>query len=183
MQTVKTVIFTFIFLTITTFTGVIIFIYSGIFNVSAGSKEEPLLYGLIKTIRDRSITLHAKNITVPSKLNDPAVVMEGFTHYQEMCVSCHRAPGLEASEISKGLNPTPPNFSRMKKLGMSPAELFWVIKNGIRMTGMPAWGITHDDEKIWAITAFVTKLPSMTQAEYQAMNQKVGEKKDHHHMH
>ncbi|MHB1947898.1 MAG: c-type cytochrome [Gammaproteobacteria bacterium] len=180
MQTVRTVIFTFVILTIIFLIGVIIFIYSGIFDVSAQHKENPLWHWLADTTRKRSIAVRAVEIKAPSNLNDPAVLMEGSNHYQEMCVECHRAPGLTDSETSKGLNPSPPNFSQMKNLDLSPAEIFWIIKNGIRMTGMPSWGVTHDDEKIWALTAFVRKLPHMTPAEYQAITGKTKSTEEHH---
>ena len=180
MQTLRMVILTCVILTIILFVSVIIFIYSGIFDVSAQGKENPLLHWLLTTTRERSITVHAAEIKVVPNLNDPALIMEGSNHYQEMCVECHRAPGLADSETSKGLNPSPPNFSQMKNLDLTPAEMFWIIKNGIRMTGMPSWGVTHDDEKIWALTAFVRKLPHMTPAEYQAIAGKAESTEEHH---
>src|SRR5207248_10259049 len=76
------------------------------------------------------------------------------------------APGKERGEVGQGLNPRPPSLSDAAP-GWTPSELFWIVKNGIRMTGMPALGPTHEDDRIWAIISFVEQLPSMTPAEYQ----------------
>src|SRR5579872_6549291 len=114
MQTGKTIILTSISLILIFFAGVIFFVNLGIFDVSAQQKENSLLHWLLNTTRKRSIAVHAAKIKVIPDLNDPARIMEGFHHYREMCVECHRAPGLSDSETSKGLNPSPPNFSQMK---------------------------------------------------------------------
>jgi mono/diheme cytochrome c family protein len=83
-----------------------------------------------------------------------------------MCTGCHLAPGMDDSEIRHGLNPRPPNLTRFAP---DPAEAFWIIKHGIRMTGMPAWGPTHDDQKIWAMVAYLQKQPKMSAGEYQQL--------------
>ena len=70
--------------------------------------------------------------------------------------------------MSKGLNPPAPDLSESAQ-DMTPQALFWVTKNGIKMTGMPAWGLTHSDEKIWSIVAFIEKLPGMTGTEYDSL--------------
>jgi len=121
----------------------------------------------------RSVKRRAEGIT-PSKdfvLTDPATIRIGFNHYREMCIICHGAPGVKPREAHAGLNPQPPLLAAKLVKGMSPAELFWVIKNGIKMTGMPAWGPTHSDDQIWAIVAFVKQLPTLTAADYRAMQQ------------
>ena len=102
-----------------------------------------------------------------------------------MCVMCHGAPGIEAGEAREGLNPQPPLLAKVKDLVTDPpGELFWVIKNGIKMTGMPAWGPTHSDEKIWAMVAFVRKLPNLSAEEYKVMQQQLsGSDRDHDHGH
>ena len=94
-----------------------------------------------------------------------------------MCVDCHLAPGMDSSEIRQGLLPKPPKLQEVVD-EWKPAELFWIIKNGVKMTGMPAWGPTHSDAKIWAIVAFLEKLPHMTAAQYQEMNEQAGASQD-----
>lgn len=147
--------------------GSIIFIYSGLYNVSAINKETGIMRWVLHTTSDNSVEHYSKDISVPD-LNDSLIIKIGFEHYNEMCVSCHGAPGKEESELSKGLNPHAPYLVRSAK-HMDPKELFWVTKNGIKMTGMPAWGKTHSDEKIWAIVAFMKKLPDISAEEYKKM--------------
>lgn len=150
----------------------LLFIYSGWYNVSANEQENWIMKWILNTTKDRSIEFRSKDITV-SDLNDSSMLKEGFEHYNEMCVSCHGAPGLEETEVSVGLNPTAPYLVKVAK-EIDPKELFWITKNGIKMTGMPAWGKTHSDEKIWAIVAFVKKLPNLTAEEYQKMESPSG---------
>ena len=147
--------------------GSIIFIYSGLYNVSAINEETGLMRLILNTTSDNSVEHYSKNISVPD-LNDSLMIKEGFEHYNEMCVSCHGAPGKEETELSKGLNPPPPYLVEHAK-EMDPQELFWITKNGIKMTGMPAWGKTHSDKKIWAIVAFMKKLPDISAEEYKKM--------------
>jgi mono/diheme cytochrome c family protein len=122
---------------------------------------------LISFLTDNSITHHAKGITPPN-LSDISLIKTGYSHYNEMCVGCHGAPGILRDETGLGLYPKPPDLSRSAK-EIPPAELFWITKNGIKMTGMPAFGKTHKDDKIWAIVAFMEKLPGMTKEQYQAL--------------
>jgi mono/diheme cytochrome c family protein len=150
----------------------LLFIYSGWYNVSANEQENGIMKWVLNTTKDRSIEFRSKDITVPD-LNDSSMLKEGFEHYNDMCVSCHGAPGLEETEVSVELNPTAPFLVKVAK-EIDPKELFWITKNGIKMTGMPTWGKTHSDEKIWAIVAFVKKLPNMTAEEYQKMESPSG---------
>jgi mono/diheme cytochrome c family protein len=85
-----------------------------------------------------------------------------------MCAACHGAPGKERGEIGKGLNPSPPNLAEVAS-SWSSAELFWILKNGIKMTGMPAFGPTHSDARLWSIVAFVMQLPKLTPDDYKKM--------------
>jgi mono/diheme cytochrome c family protein len=146
-------------------------LYSGFVDVSASRPEGGLGRWFLATARDRSIRLRAANISVPP-LDDTLLVSKGFDHYNEMCVSCHGAPGREPDEIAMGLNPPAPVLTQSSG-GRGAAETFLIIKNGIKMTGMPAWGPTHDDSTIWAMVAFVRRLPQITPEQYKQM-QKTG---------
>jgi mono/diheme cytochrome c family protein len=77
---------------------------------------------------------------------------------------CHSAPGVETSELAKGMYPAPPVLTHTSKQ-WSPGELFWIIRNGIKMSGMPAWP-DHSDDDIWSIVAFLQKLPGMSEQDY-----------------
>ena len=152
--------------------GSIIFIYSGQYNVSAINEETGITKWVLNTTMDNSVAHYSKNISVPD-LNDSLMIKEGFEHYNEMCVSCHGASGKEETELSRGLNPPPPYLVEHAK-EMDPRELFWITKNGIKMTGMPAWGKTHSDEKIWEIVAFMKKLPDISAEQYEKMESESG---------
>ena len=100
------------------------------------------------------------------------MIVEGFEHYDEMCTGCHGGPGIERSEIGKGLDPQPPNLSDAVK-AWTPRQLFWIIKHGIKMTGMPSFGATHNDKDVWNIVALIEKLPEMSPEQYKQMNEEV----------
>jgi len=158
--------------------GVIV-MYSGVINIAATNPHHPITAYVLGTTMDNSVRAHARGITVPP-LDDKRTLMDGFRHYREMCVGCHLAPGVKSSEIRKGLMPEPPKLQEVVE-EWKPNELFWVIKNGVKMTGMPAWGPTHSDEKIWAMVAFLEKLPHMTVAQYKEMDKMAGPDEEHHH--
>lgn len=147
-------------------------LYSGIVNVSASYPHSALTHWLLHTGMKRSVLQHSRDIKVPP-LDRPKMVMMGFRHYREMCVGCHLAPGVTSSEIRKGLIPKPPKLQEAVKQ-WKPAELFWIVKHGVRMTAMPAWGATHSNDKIWDIVAFLEKLPDMTEDQYQQMDKAAG---------
>lgn len=149
--------------------GIILFLYSGAYNVSAMVPHNRLTLWMINTLKDNSIEKRSSEIKVPNNLNDTSLVKIGFEHYREMCQGCHGAPGIERNEIGQGLYPKPPNLAYSAK-EMPASELFWITKNGIKLTGMPAFGKTHSDDKIWAIVAFMKTLPSMSKEQYQTLN-------------
>lgn len=111
-----------------------------------------------------SVANRATQVGKPMPVTEELAV-RGFADFDEMCVTCHGAPGKERGEIGRGLNPRPPDLATAARR-WSDAELFWIIKNGVRMTGMPAFGITHEDERIWALAAVVHQLQDMTAERY-----------------
>lgn len=143
------------------------FIYSGVSDVAATAKESHFTRWVLGTVRERSIESRLGTIQIPA-LNDPAMISNGARDYHDMCEVCHLAPGVKSSDIRAGLNPHPPELARAVPYS-TPAELFWVVKNGIKMTGMPAWGVNNSDQKLWDIIAFLQQLPRMTPAEYHSL--------------
>lgn len=143
------------------------FIYSGWYSIGADVPHWRPVEALITVFRDRAISAHAASIQIPQNLDDPVVIQMGAEHYNAMCAGCHLSPTQQDSEIRPGLYPQPP---KLAEHGIhDPAEAFWVIKHGIKLTAMPAWGTTHDDEEIWAMVAFLRKLPSLNAANYQQL--------------
>ena len=119
----------------------------------------------MKTFRDQSIKRAARDVKVP-ELDDPEKVHKGFSNFHAMCVTCHGSPGSAPSEIAKGLYPEPPSLVDAARR-RTPAELFTIIKRGIKMSGMPAWEATHSGEEMWALVAFLRQFPAMPPNEYQ----------------
>ncbi len=146
--------------------GIGVFIWSGVYNPGADSPHWKLTYEVMQISRERSIEHHAAAITVPSNLNDPQLILKGAGQYAAMCTECHLAPGKENSELRPGLYPQPPNLSKVR---VDPREAFWVIKHGLKMSAMPAWGASHDDATIWSMVAFLQKLPGMSPEQYRAI--------------
>jgi mono/diheme cytochrome c family protein len=150
--------------------GVIV-MFSGVIDVAATNPHNPVTAFVLSTSMDNSVRYHAKGIEAPS-LEDPGMIREGFSHYREMCLECHLAPGVDSTEIRQGLLPEPPTLQEATT-EWKPAELFWIIKNGVKLTGMPAWGPTHSDDKIWAIVAFLEKMAQMSAEQYREMDRMV----------
>ena len=111
--------------------------------------------------------VHARGIQPPADLDSPQRIAAGAGLYNEMCSSCHLGPGVEASELSKGLYPQAPVLAAAQDL--TAGQQFWVIKHGVKLSAMPSWGKTHPDPLIWDMVAFVRKLPGMTPEEYKRL--------------
>ncbi len=127
---------------------------------------------LLTTTSHASVERRAKDIVVPN-LDDDSLARAGVNDFNDMCAGCHGAPGRDPEAMGQGLNPPPPDLAE-SAAEMSAAELFWVTKNGIKMTGMPAWGATHDDDAIWPVVAFMTKLPELNASQYQELIDSAG---------
>ncbi len=143
-----------------------IFVWSGIYNIAADDHHLPITASLINTLRDRSIAMRDGNEQMPT-LDDPALISAGARLYAKHCAGCHRAPGMPDTDAQRrGLYPQPPLLA---KNGVDdPQEAFWYVKHGIKMTAMPAWGLTFDDHKIWSLVSFISnRLPKLTAAQYQ----------------
>jgi len=158
---------TLIFVVIILIAGLVVFIYSGTYNVAATKTDSFIVEWVLDTTKKYSVKKHSQNIERP-KLNDDTLVKQGYEHYQDMCAGCHGAPGKDPAE---GFNPSPPLLAEEAE-ELSSAELFWVTKNGIKMTGMPAFGLFHSDEDIWSIVAFLKTLPDLTPETYKEMGAK-----------
>ncbi|PEQ12448.1 cytochrome C [Novosphingobium sp. PC22D] len=159
---------TFVGLTLLIFAGLAaIAIYLGVYNIAADAPHYRPTYWLIENLRDQSIAVRAKSIAVPKDLADPKRASAGAGLYTEMCSGCHLAPGMEKTEISQGLYPQAPELARVSD--HTPAQQFWIIKHGVKLTAMPAWGKTHDDKLIWDMVAFIQQLPKLSPAQYQEM--------------
>jgi len=153
--------------------GAVAVAYSGVYNVAAGAPELGILQWLLSTTMQHSVKSHAQRITAPVELTDQQV-RDGLRIYRETCVYCHGAPQQDPGDIGKGLNPKAPYLP--DTIGRwTSAQVFWIIKNGIKMTGMASYSDALKDDEIWNLVAFVQRLPELTPAQYKQMEQEVAE--------
>jgi mono/diheme cytochrome c family protein len=157
------------FLAIVVAIGAGVFFLGGFFNVAATSEDPGIVnWALIQT-RQASVARHAKDAAPPIPLDDPANIRAGARAFAERgCVHCHGAPGVDWSKFSEGLRPDPPDLKKIVT-EREARDLFWVVKNGIKMTGMPGFGLVNvPDREIWTIAAFLKKLPTVSAEDYKA---------------
>jgi mono/diheme cytochrome c family protein len=160
--------------------GVLLLALSGAFNIAATNSDNSITEWLFHTAMRRSVVMRSADLAAPQFTDEQA--KDGFKEFNAMCTGCHGAPGKTARAVGKGLSPRPPDLAEAVRT-WDDGNLFWIIKNGIKMTGMPAFGRTHDDQTIWNIVAFVKKLPGMTPDQYQRLQDQAGKPEDHQHEH
>ncbi len=144
------------------------FFFGGFFSVAANNPDPNIVNWALVHVREASIARHATD-RPPASLDDPALVRAGARAYSESgCINCHGGPGVGPAKFSEGLNP-PPNLKEVVN-ELLPQELFWVIKNGIKMTGMPSFGADKppmSDQTIWTIVAFLKKLSTVSDEDFK----------------
>ena len=137
------------------------YIFFGLYDISATVPHWGITEAVLTLARERSIAAHSRGI-VARDLSDPKLTNTGMIYYHAMCRLCHGAPGSAENELSKGLYPRPPSLltgSVQRELG--EAKMFWVVRNGLKMTGMPAFGPTHSEEELWGVVAYLKILPGV----------------------
>ena len=137
---------------------------AGFYDISATDQHLAPTYWLLDTGMRESVRRRADEISVPDLL-DPAAIGRGFSSYRQHCVQCHGAPGVAPEAFAMGMTPTPANLA-YTAAQWKPSELFWVTKEGVKMSGMPAWKYRMSEEDIWALVAFLKKLPLLSPREY-----------------
>lgn len=152
-------------------------IVSGAVNFAATTAPSNVETAFAKFAVGRSMAWRVPNATNPYA-GDPQAIESGSHHYADTCLGCHGAPGVSPKEFTMGLNPPSPKLSESLST-RSDAELFWIVKNGIRMTGMPALGPTHSDDDIWRIVSFVRSLPQLTDEQKMQFEEALGSGHEH----
>ena len=147
------------------------YVYLGLDPIGADTPHNAATYGLLESVRERSVARAASGIAVPGDLDASARLLAGGADYNDMCAGCHLEPGVKESDFTLGLYPAPPNLAEAHDVHGDPEtrdqRRFWIIKHGIKASGMPAWGPGHDDERIWNMVAFLKRLPDLTPQQYQ----------------
>ena len=148
--------------------GAAVFFLGGFYSVAATAEDPGIVRWALIQARTASINRHATE-QPPANINDAQTVQAGAKAFATHgCANCHGAPGVPWQKYSEGLNPDPPDLKKVVDQ-QTPAQLFWVVKNGINMTGMPSFQLAGaKDEEIWAIAAFLKKLPTVSEADYKA---------------
>jgi cytochrome c553 len=140
---------------------------SGIVPIKASAGHWAITRWFLRFSMQRSIATHSMGIDVP-KLDDPALVLKGAGHYEIGCRSCHGAPGTSQPRIAQAMLPQPPELvPRIRE--SNPKKLFYVVKHGLKLTGMPAWPSQERDDEVWAMVAFLLKLPELDETGYRKL--------------
>jgi mono/diheme cytochrome c family protein len=159
--------------------GAAVVVWTGSFNVAASSPPGKLEESFARLAMNRSVARRApvaKNPLVAS----PELLRQGLSHYRENCVGCHGAPGVDAAEYGEGLNPAAPDLTLPRIQKRPDGELYWIVANGIRMTGMPAFSPTHKEQEIWKVVVFIRHLPELSPEEEKALAAATEEGEHHH---
>ena len=141
----------------------LILIYIGAYNVSATSGHSGIARWALDTTMRNSVQRRA-DAKSPQQFSR-SMIAAGAGEYKAMCQQCHGGPGVTRADWAQGIVPRPPDLTKATRRWQSD-EVFWIVKNGIKMTAMPSFGETHDDQTIWNITAFVKQLPAMDPESY-----------------
>lgn len=156
--------------------GVFAVVTSGVVNVGADQEHSPMMFSFLETARNRSIANASKDIVVPDL--EKVDIISGGADYKDMCAGCHLSPGVAQTDFSEGLYPKPPNFTKADIVKRYQTEDgakqgFWAIKHGIMASGMPTWGASHDDARMWAMVAFIRSLPELDEAQYTMLTTRI----------
>jgi mono/diheme cytochrome c family protein len=148
--------------------GAVAFFFGGFYSVAATAEDPAVVTWALTQVRNASINRHALE-RPPASIDDPASVQAGARAFAAHgCTTCHGGPGVTWLKLSEGLHPDPPDLKEVVD-HRSPAQLFWVVKNGINMTGMPSFALAGaKDEELWQIVAFLKKLPGVSEADYKS---------------
>jgi len=144
-----------------------IFFFGGYYSVAGTEPEPEIVKWLLVQVRKASVARNAEGTPSSVKFDDAAVMAGAKAFAARGCTNCHGGPGVEWAKFSEGLRPDPPDLKDIVK-NREASQLFWVVKNGINMTGMPSFALAGvPDPEIWNIVAFLKKLPDVSDADYK----------------
>lgn len=155
-------------------------IATGLVDLSAASTPGAVERALAPYARDRWIAKHVPRKAAVREATEEAVEM-GREHYRANCIVCHAAPAIAQTELAQGMNPPPPRLDLAATQKRSDGELFWIVSQGIRMTGMPAFSRTHQEPELWNVVAFLRRLPRLTDQDRAFLRAASTDEEGHHH--
>ena len=138
----------------------------GLFNVSARSGHLPGVSWILHTTFRNSVELRAPPAAAVPDLSDPDLIALGARHYDGACRTCHAAPDEGRTATMLSMLPSPPPIKHAVA-DWEPRHLFWIVKHGVKMSGMPAWPTRTRDDDVWPVVAFLVRVPQMSLAEYE----------------
>jgi mono/diheme cytochrome c family protein len=147
--------------------GAAVVVYGGLYNVASTSQHLQPTHTVLETAMRQSVRLRARNIEVPP-LSDERMVLRGAACFRDKCVQCHGAPGVAQGDIGLSMQPIPGPLVDARR-HWQPRELYWVTRHGIKMSGMPAWEYRLTDSELWAVVAFMQRLPELNAPQYAQM--------------
>ena len=163
---IKTAVLTLLAAGVTAGAAGLALLYGGWYNIGATAQHFPFVYTVLEEGMKQSVQHHAKDVKVPAPGGAQQLRL-GAQVYRDKCVQCHGAPGVAQSTIGMSMQPIPgPLVDATQR--WSSRELYWVTKNGIKMSGMPAWEYHLREDELWAVVAFVGALPGMSAQDYRA---------------
>ena len=146
--------------------GAVVFIRAGWYNVGAMVEHWQLTFSLMERTMHYSVRHQARDIVAP--LFSEPLARRGALVYRDQCVQCHGGPGVAPGDIGLSMQPQPGPLVHMKQRWRVP-EVYWIIRNGIKMSGMPAWQYRLSEDDLWAVTALIERLPQLSPQDYAAL--------------
>ncbi len=162
-QHLKTIV---VFLLIVAVCGAIV-VVSGIAPIAASSGHWEITKWFLNFSKKRAVATHSMMIEVP-ELDIQAKIVQGAGHYEIGCRQCHGSPGKSPPRIVSLMTPKPPDIASVVSK-REPQELFYIVKHGIMLTGMPAWPSQERDDEVWSVVAFLLKYPQLSEADYEQL--------------
>lgn len=147
--------------------GAGIFVASGIYNVAASEKHFAITNLIIRFALRRSVAFHSGGAEQPN-LDDLDLVRLGANHFVTGCAWCHGAPGQARNAVAKQMLPSPPPLESAAE-EWTPQELLWIVRHGLKYTGMPAWSDPRREDEVWAVVAFLQRLPRLDAETFRKM--------------
>lgn len=146
-----------------------IFLRSMAGGFSARAQPSGFEVFVARTVRSMAMPADARDKPNPVP-DSPEAIAEGRAHWADHCAACHANDGSGQIPMREQMYPPAPDMRKQGTQKMTDGELFYIIENGVRLTGMPAWGGTaHGQEDSWKLVRFIRHLPSLTQAEIRKM--------------
>ncbi|CAN7559445.1 c-type cytochrome [Acidovorax sp. LjRoot129] len=152
--------------------GAALVVYGGLYDVAATRQHSQPMYSVLEVAMRQSVRLRARDIAEPP-LADERMALRGAACFRDKCVQCHGAPGVAQGDIGKSMQPLPGPLVDARQ-HWRPRELYWLVRHGLKMTGMPAWEYRLADSEIWDVVAFMQHLPTLNATQYAHWQQRTG---------